>query len=146
MRQGEGLHALGGPLDALQGLDHHLHVLGQAGIVADGLADPLQAVLHAVQGVGDLVGDPGHQLADAQELLLLAEFRVRPVNITADRCAEVNRDPQGAGQRGKHGQQIQPSPEPEGPAGKFRSKRGIHSRYSKSMIAPTRHVAAAAIR
>ena len=77
MRQREGLHALGGPLDAVQGRNHHLHVLGEVRIVADRLADPLQAVLHAVQRIGDLVRDPGHQLADAQEFSFWRSRRVR---------------------------------------------------------------------
>ena len=105
---GEGLHAGGRPLDALQRLGHHLHVLGQVGIVLDPLAQAPQAVLHAVQRVGDLVGDPRHQLADAQHLLLLADLGVGAVHVAADRGGEIDGDPQGAVEGHEDAQQVQP--------------------------------------
>ena len=49
---------------------------------------------------------------------------MRPVHVTADGRGEIHRDPQGAGQRGKHGQQIQPSRGPEGPAGELQVEVG----------------------
>ena len=96
-RPGEGLHPRGRALDPLQGLGHHLHVFGEVGVVLHPLADPPQAVLHAVQRIGDLVGDAGHELADAQHLFLLADGGVGPIDVAADRGGEVDRDPQGAG-------------------------------------------------
>ena len=59
------------------------------------LADPPQAVLHAVQRIGDLVGDARHELADAQHLLFLPDGGVGPIDVAADRGGEVDRDPQG---------------------------------------------------
>ena len=54
------------------------------------------------------MGDAGHQLPDAQHFFLLADFGVRPIDVAADGCGEVDGDPQGAGQSGEFAQQIYP--------------------------------------
>ena len=72
------------------------------------LADPPQAVLHAVQRVGDLMGDAGHQLPDAQHLLLLPKLGVGPIHVAADRRGEVDGHPQRAGKGHENAQQVQP--------------------------------------
>ena len=145
-RPGEGLHPLGRPLDAFQRLGHQLDVLGQVRIVLDPLADPRQAILHAVQRVGDLVGDAGHQLADAQHLLLLPQLGMGPIDVAPDRRGEVHRDPQRAGKRRKDAQQIES-------VGRLRRGRvggkcsgcgGIQPKYNSSMTPPTIVVAIAA--
>ena len=91
-----------------QRLGHQLHVFGQVGIVFHPLADPPEAVLHAVQGIGDLVRDAGHQLPDAQHLLLLPQLGVRPVHIAANRGGKVYGYPQGAGKSREDAQHVQP--------------------------------------
>ena len=98
-RPGERLHPLGRPFDAIERLGHQLHVFGQVRIVFHPLADPPQAVLHAVQRVGDLMGDAGHQLADAEHLLLLPNLGVGAIDVAADRGGEIDRHPQRAGKR-----------------------------------------------
>ena len=108
---GEGLHPRGRAFDPLQGLGHHLHVFGEVGVVLHALADPPQAVLHAVQRIGDLMGDARHELADAQHLLLLPDGGVGPIDVAADRGREVDRDPQ----RPAEGQE-QPGQAHRGPA------------------------------
>ena len=82
----------------------------RCGIVLHPLAHAPQAVLHAVQRIGDLVGDAGHELADAQHLFLLADLGVGAVHVAADRGGEIDRDPQGAGEGHEHAQQVQRRP------------------------------------
>ena len=108
VRPGERLHPRGRPLDPIQGLGHHLHVFGQVRVVLHPLAHAAEAVLHAVERIGDLVGDSRHELADAEHLFLLADLGVGPVHIAADRGGEVDGDPQGAGEGDENAQQVQP--------------------------------------
>ncbi len=105
---GEGLDALGGAFDAVEGLGHELHVLGEVGVVFHAFADAAEAVLHAVQWVGDLVRDAGDELPDAEHFFLLADFGVCAIDVSADGGGEIDGDPQCAGQGGELAEQIEP--------------------------------------
>ncbi len=63
--------------------------------------------MHAVQGIGDLMCDAGHELSDAEHFFLLAEFGVGAIDVSADGGGEVNGDPQSAGEGGENAQQVE---------------------------------------
>ncbi len=60
------------------------------------------------------MGNAGHQLADPQQLFLLAEFGVGAVHVAADGRGEVDRDPQRAAEGREHGERVQPVERPRG--------------------------------
>ncbi len=96
-RSGKGLYALGRPFDSLECFAHHFDVFVQLFVVLDAFADSPQAVLHAVQGIGDLMGNAGHQLADAEHFLLLTKLGVGPIHVIVDRHGEIHGEPHGTG-------------------------------------------------
>ncbi len=93
-------------LDPLEGLAHQLDVFGQLWLVFHALADSQQAVLHAVQRVGNLMRDARHELTDAEHLLFLSHLGVGPIHVAADRRGEVCREPKCAGERHENSQHV----------------------------------------
>ena len=77
-------------------------------VVLNALSDRAEAVLDAIEGIADLMGDARDELPDAEHLLLLPHFRLHPLHVPLNGRRQVDRDPQGAGEGRQQPQGVDP--------------------------------------